>query len=65
MKARTYLVVSGSIFGIVSVFHLLRILNDWALVLGSWSAPMWVSWFGLIFPGLLCVWACKQARQSH
>jgi len=45
MTTRTYLVISGTIFGIVSIFHLLRVVNSWVLVLGEWSVPMWVSWF--------------------
>ena len=45
MSARTYLVISGAIFGTVAVLHLLRIVNSWSLELGAWSVPMWVSWF--------------------
>ena len=40
MSPRAYLITSGTIFGIVAILHSLRVVNDWALVLGSWSAPM-------------------------
>ncbi len=64
MTTRTYLVISGTIFGIVSIFHLLRVVNSWVLVLGEWSVPMWVSWFGTAFPAVLCIWALRLASRS-
>ena len=57
MNSRTYLAVSGTVFGIVAVLHLLRVVNGWAVVVGPWSAPMGVSWLGTIFPAVLGVWA--------
>jgi acyl-CoA reductase-like NAD-dependent aldehyde dehydrogenase len=59
MKARTYLIISGCIFGIVAILHLLRVVNGWTLVLGPWTVPMWVSWVGTIVPALLCGWAFR------
>jgi hypothetical protein len=44
MTSKDYLKVSGSIFAFVSVMHLLRILNHWVFVFGSWMFPYWVSW---------------------
>ena len=64
MSARNYLVISGAIFGIVAVLHLLRVVNSWDLVLGVWSVPMWVSWFGTAFPAVLCIWALRLASRS-
>ena len=61
MSPRAYLIFSGTIFGIVAVLHMLRIINGWALVLGPWSAPMWVSWLGTLVPAVLCVWALRFA----
>ena len=64
MSARNYLVISGAIFGIVAVLHLLRVVNSWDLVLGVWSVPMWVSLFGTAFPAVLCIWALRLASRS-
>ena len=61
MSPRAYLIISGTIFGIVAVLHLLRVVNSWDLVLGPWSAPMWVSWLGTLVPAVLCVWALRLA----
>ena len=43
MNSRVYLILSGSIFGIIAVLHLLRVVNGWDLVLGPWSVPVWIS----------------------
>jgi len=63
MNARAYLIISGTIFGIVAVFHLLRVVTSCDLVLGTWAAPMWVSWLGTLVPAVLCIWALRLA--SH
>ena len=65
MNTRIYLAISGLIFGVVAVFHLLRIVKGWALVLGTWSVPMGVSWLGLVIPALLCVLAFTLMRASR
>ena len=63
MNSRTYLVFSGTVFGIVAVLHLLRVVNGWAVVVGPWSVPMWVSWLGALVPAGLCVWAFRLASR--
>ena len=63
MSPRAYLVISGTIFGIVAILHLLRVVNGWAFVLGPWSIPMSASWFGTLVPALLCVWALRLASR--
>ena len=54
MNSRTYLVISGTVFGIVAVLHFLRVVNGWIMVLGPWSVPIWVSWLGTLVR-LFCV----------
>jgi len=65
MNSRTYLVISGTVFGIVAVLHLLRVVNGWAMVLGPWSVPIWVSWLGTLVPAVLCVWAFRLASRNR
>jgi len=65
MNHRGYSLVSGTIFGIVAILHLLRVVNDWPLALGPWSAPMWVSWFGTLVPAILCIWAYRLASRDR
>lgn len=58
-----YLVISGIIFSLVALAHLLRLLNHWDVVIGPWNAPMFLSWGGLIVPGCLAAWAFRLAGQ--
>jgi hypothetical protein len=63
MNARAYPVISGVIFGVVAILHLIRVVNGWAFQLGPWSLPMWISWLGTIGPAVLCVWAIRLASR--
>ena len=52
-----YLVISGAVFFLVAVFHLLRLLYDWPVVVGTWTVPLWLSYVGLPVSFAYCVWA--------
>ncbi|MEJ2133072.1 MAG: hypothetical protein P8Y95_15945 [Gammaproteobacteria bacterium] len=58
---RVYLAISGTIFGVVALVHLLRALNDWAFVLGAWEIPTVASWIGFVVTASLCAWAVRLA----
>ena len=32
----------------MALFHLVRIFEDWPIIIGDWSVPKWLSWIGLI-----------------
>jgi hypothetical protein len=63
MTEETFSTVAAAVFGMVALFHLVRILLGWAVVIGSWTVPMWVSWVGLIIAGGLSYYGAKFARQ--
>jgi uncharacterized integral membrane protein len=60
---RTFNVVASVIFAMVALLHLLRIYMDWPIVIGSWTAPMWVSWIALVVAGSLSYFGLSLARQ--
>ncbi|NIO11475.1 MAG: hypothetical protein GTO40_27030 [Deltaproteobacteria bacterium] len=64
MNLSAYLVISGVIFGLVALLHVLRVVNSWSFQLGPWWVPMGASWIGIIVPLLLCVWAFWLASRS-
>ena len=50
--------VSGSIFGIAGVLHLLRIITGASVIISGWLLPMWVNIIGSNGTLVLCVWLC-------
>ena len=59
---RAYLIVSRTLFALISLFHLARMLTHWPAVLGGWAAPLWVSSLGFVVAGALSVWAAQLSR---
>jgi hypothetical protein len=57
MNEKCYITLSGVIFLIAACLHILRLINDTQIMLGSWMVPYLFSWFGLIVALALCVWA--------
>lgn len=53
MKKECYIKASGIIFTIVGIVHLLRIMNGWDLIVGSWAAPMGLSLLAVLLAGYL------------
>jgi len=63
MGHKTYLVISGAIFGLVAVGHILRVTFNWSFAIGGWSAPMTASWIALFGAAALCAWAIRLAAK--
>jgi hypothetical protein len=59
MNRKTYFVVAGVIFSLVALFHLVRIFEDWPLIIGDWSVPNSVSWVALIVAGGLALFGFR------
>ncbi len=51
MDAKTFSLVAGIIFAVVTLFHLVRIFAEWTVIIGDWSVPKSVSWVALIVAG--------------
>lgn len=65
MNSRLYVAVSGSVFAVVAILHLLRVVNGWEVMVGPWSAPMAVSWCGAVVAAALSVWALRLASRTQ
>lgn len=63
MGRKEYCVVSGTLFALVALAHLLRIVYGMPVLVDDLVVPMLVSWIGLIVPGVLAVWAFRLSRQ--
>jgi hypothetical protein len=45
---RAYLQISGTLFGLIALGHLLRLLRHWQVDLAGITVPLWASWVGLV-----------------
>ena len=59
MNARTYCAISATLFTIVALVHLTRLLNGWPVAVDGFEIPMLVSWIGTAVPGLLAIWGFR------
>jgi hypothetical protein len=59
---RTYLSVSGTLFGLIALGHLLRLLFHWPAEIAGRMVPSWISILGLIVAGCLTLWAVRLLR---
>ena len=53
MDRERYLVISGSIFGMIALLHLVQMLGGLTLTIGVWTVPVWLSLVALIVSALL------------
>lgn len=60
---RGYLLVTRTLFALIAVIHLARILTRWSVVIGGWAAPLWVSGLGFVVAGALSVWSAQLSRR--
>jgi len=51
-----WLRIAGTIFGVVAIIHLLRIITSVPVLINGWSLPVWVNWMGLVATVFLCIW---------
>ena len=59
MDRKTFLWVAGIIFTLVAALHLLRIFEEWPVIIGDWSVPKWASWVALIVAGGLALFGFR------
>jgi len=57
MSQKAFLAVSGTIFGIIAILHLARIVFGWPAQIGSVRVPTWASWLSLLVAGYLAITA--------
>jgi hypothetical protein len=53
MSNNVYQKITGSVFAIIIVLHILRLFYGWEAVIGGWTVPFWISWFAIFLAGWL------------
>ena len=61
---KLYLVISGTIFLLVAVFHLFRLVNQWPIIVGASAIPQVLSYIGLPVSTGYALWALWLLRKS-
>lgn len=54
LRERSYLIIAGTIFGVVAAAHFSRIFFSMDLTLMDWTAPHWLSWIAILVSAYLC-----------
>ena len=54
--------VTATLFIVMTIMHLLRIILGWQVEIGGLSIPFWVSWLGVLVAGALAYFGYTQKR---
>jgi hypothetical protein len=60
---KAYIAISAIIFAVVTIVHLVRIVQGWHFQLGEIGVAMSVSWIALIVSAALAVWGAVLLRR--
>jgi hypothetical protein len=63
MNYKNYCTISGTLFALVALAHLLRIIYGMSVQVDNYAVPMLASWIGLVVPAGLAIWAFRLTRQ--
>ena len=53
LNQRTYLQITGLLFAVGAVVHLLRLLMGWSASIAGWDVPGWLSIVAVVLAGYL------------
>lgn len=64
MKNSSYFRLSGLLFLIVFVLHLVRLIRGWEVVVDGVVVPMWISWIAVVLLGILAYSGLKGIKNN-
>lgn len=53
MSQKSFYSLTGIIFLIVVIVHLLRVVNGWSVSIGTFDMPVWASWVAVVLASYL------------
>jgi hypothetical protein len=62
---RTGLRVASILFAVFALGHLLRLINQAHVTVGTLPIPMGLSWIALIVAFILCIWFWRLSNSSR
>ncbi len=62
MKDKPYLIVSGVLFGLITIGQITRLTYQIPVQIGTWNVPLWPSLIAVVLAFGLFIWAFRLAR---
>jgi hypothetical protein len=62
---RTYVLVSGLVFDVITALQLARFLLRWPVTVAGFAVPLWISAVAAIVAGSLAVWAMRLFMETR
>ena len=62
MKDKTYLIVTGALFGLIMLGQLARLTYQIPVQIGTWDVPLWPSVIAVLLAFALFIWAFRLIR---
>ena len=62
MTPRVFSLITATLFSLITLLHVLRLLRGWQVTIGDVVVPLWVSWIGLAIAGYLAYQGLKVRR---
>ena len=54
--------VSATVFGLVFVLHVWRLISQTPVLIGTWPVPLGASWLALVVSGGLAWWVWRASQ---
>lgn len=65
VSSRTLFFIVGVALAVVALVHFLRLVFGWSVTIGSWSAPMWMSWVAIFAAAFISYMSFHFALRKH
>ncbi len=62
MTPRVFSLITATLFSLIALLHVLRLLRGWQVTIGDVEVPVWLSWIGLAIAGYLAYQGVKISR---
>lgn len=60
-----YLTISGLVFGVIAIAHVVRVALGWPVTVGTYAVPTWASAIAFVVCGWMAGWAVRLSRQPN
>jgi hypothetical protein len=61
---RTYVLVSGVVFGVVTAVQVIRLFGAWPVTIAGVAVPLWASAVAALIAAALAIWAARLLARS-